>query len=207
MKNYLLIAIVLLSAGESNGQHIRLGIKAGAHNNIFKVITKGQFDDSNVFTSLGIQAGFLADIPVSSRFSLQPQLLYVSKGGVNENESGFRFNTIDLSLNCNWRYRDFFIGLGPNFSYSIKGRVLDNGKAIDLYSDATAMHLVKAERFEIGANIRMGYCFPGGLMLEANYTPGFNNIFSAVSAQSPTVEAHNSFFGLSVGYILQQKKK
>ena len=208
-KKLLAIFYVALSGLLASAQTVQFGIKAGPQQNVFLAVTAGQSSNSLVLTKLGFHAGFLADIKVKSSFSIQPQLLYIAKGGEEVVKNGFLFSTIDLPVNFLWHYEGFFAGAGPNFSYVISASGIAAGKKRNLFTDSLTKASFHTKHLEMGANFCMGYQFPGGFMLSVSYTPGFSSIFKPVDPQNGNTyaKAHNSFFGFSLGHLLQKTGK
>ena len=211
MKKQIITAFLAMAVLTAEAQTARFGIKAGANANTFYLKTEGTGSDSRFsLTKPGFHAGGLADISFGPNFSLQPQLLFAMKGGKIE-QSGttteFSFTTIDLPINLLYNYNGFFIGGGPNFSYGISGEGKSSGSPeIDLYEDDALGPESNFKRFEIGANVLMGYRFPGGFMFSANWTPGLSDIFEEGSASTGEGKANNSFFGFSIGYLFGSGK-
>lgn len=194
---------ILLITFSSQAQKIKLGIVGGPHNSIFFFGAEQAAANSSYFQKLGFHGGLLADFRLQSSFSIQPQLLFVMKGGKLPNGAGFDFNAVDMPVNFLYRYKGFFAGAGPNFSYLLSGKIkTTNGQSADIFNDDNVTATIEAKRLEIGANAILGYEFPGGFLLSANYAAGINSIFTnLVNPDEITLKAHNSYFGLSIGYM------
>lgn len=206
MKKQVITALFLSAVLTVQAQSTRFGIKAGPNGNTFYLKTEGTGSDSRFsLTKPGFHVGGIADISFSSNFSIQPQLLLVNKGGKIEqsgSETEFDFLTIDLPINFVYNHNGFFIGAGPNFSYGISAKGNATGSPeVDLYEDDALGPDSRFKRFEIGANVMMGYRFPSGFMLGSNWTPGLSDIFEEASGGTGTGKANNSFFGFSIGYV------
>lgn len=207
MKKNMLTAILFIAVLSAHAQtSTRFGIKGGVNGNTFYLKTEGTGSDSRFsLTKPGFHVGGLVDIAFGPHFSVQPQLLLAMKGGKIEQSGSatdFTFYTIDLPINLVYNYNGFFIGAGPNLSYGISGKGEATGSPeVDLYEDDALGPDSKFKRFEVGANVMMGYRFPGGFMLSSNWTPGLSDIFEEASSSTGTGKANNSFFGFSIGYV------
>jgi hypothetical protein len=212
MKKQIIAAFISAAALTANAQTTGFGLKAGVNANTFYLKTEGTGSDSRFsLTKPGFHIGGLADISFSPSFSIQPQLLFAMKGGKigqSGTDTEFDFYTIDLPINLLYRHNGFFIGGGPNFSYGVsaKGQATGNPE-IDLYEDDALGAGSRFKRFEVGANVLMGYRFPGGFMLSSNWTPGLTDIFEEGTGSTGVGKANNSFFGFSIGYIFGAKNK
>jgi hypothetical protein len=207
MKKNMLIAIVLMFVTVSiNAQNTTFGIKGGANSNVFYLKTEGTGSDTRYsLTKPGFHVGGIVNFQVSDRFSVQPQLLLVNKGGkitLDGDETEFDFLTIDVPINLLYNYNGFFIGAGPNISVGLSAKGKATGQPeIDLYDDDALGAGSNFKRFEIGANATLGFRFPSGLILSTNYTPGISDIYAEASGGTGTAKSHNSFWGFSIGYM------
>jgi hypothetical protein len=212
MKKIMLAASFLMVATISlNAQNTTFGIKAGANSNVFYLKTEGTGSDTRYsLTKPGFHVGGIVNLQVSENFSVQPQLLFVNKGGkitLSGDETEFDFYTIDVPINLLYNYNGFFIGAGPNISVGVsaKGKVTGQPE-IDLYEDDALGAGSNFKRFEIGANATLGYRFPSGLMFSTNYTPGLSDIYAEGTGGTGTAKSHNSMWGFSIGYMFGGKK-
>ena len=202
------IAVSLVLITSTHAQKTRFGLTGGPHSSIFLFGSEQANSNSSYFQKFGFHGGVLADISMQPGFSIQPQLLFALKGGKIPSDAGFDFTTVDLPVNFLYRYQGFFAGAGPNFSYLLSGKIkTSGGETADLFKDEAITDQIKVKRFEVGVNALLGYEFPGGFLLSANYAAGLNTIFESVDSNDPKFLAHNSYFGFSIGYMFQSKSK
>lgn len=201
------LSLVLTSS--VNSQKTRLGLTGGPHNSIFLFGAEDENSNSSYFQKLGFHGGLLADISIQPTFSVQPQLLFVMKGGKVPNDAGFDFLAVDLPINLLFHHQGFFAGAGPNFSYLLSGKLKTaGGETADLFNDEDITDQIDVKRLEIGVNALLGYEFASGFLLSANYSAGVNTIFKSVTnPNDPKLLAHNSYFGFSIGYMFGGKGK
>jgi hypothetical protein len=151
-----------------NAMKPKLGIKAGVN------LSNMYVDDvSDENMKVGLNAGFFAKLPVARGFSIQPELLYSSKGAKEEydnfleGEGEYRFNLnyVELPVLAVFNVgRNFNLHLGPYVSYlagvNIKD-LKDNG-TIDEIAE------LDADNFN-----RFDYGLVGGLGVDiSNFTLG-----------------------------------
>jgi len=200
MKKVLLSFAVMLMAGASFAQ-VKFGITAGPSfsSTTYKnpLVNNGNKKTSDMLT--GLRAGVTVDLPLADEFFIQPSLLYVGKGGKQENALGAdvktRLHYLELPLNFMYKPEvgtgNLFIGLGPYFSYALGGKVGDND--IDFGSD----NALQTKRMDAGANFQVGYELPMGLNFGLHTDLGLVNINGAGNDDN---RVKNTSFGVSVGY-------
>jgi hypothetical protein len=214
MKKLFVISIAIFASQFSSyAQSTRFGFTAGASFSNYNSKVDGESDNGNSLT--GITAGAFVDVPVGQHFSFQPAVNFVQKGTKDEFTEGDFKETIKLSVNCiemplNFLYNsngdkgNYFIGVGPSFSFSLSGKLkYDNG------TDSESENLTfgngeedALKAFDFGANFMTGYCFKNGLQVSANYNAGLTNLVPGGS-DNGTVKSH--YFGIKLGYLLKGK--
>jgi hypothetical protein len=203
-----ILSATLVFATAAKSQKVRLGIVAGPHSSIFLFGSEGAGANSSYLQKYSVHAGIVADLSIQPSFSIQPQLLFVLKGGKLPSGGEFEFSAIDLPINLLYRHNGFFGGLGPNFSYLLSGKLrTTGGEVADLFKDESFTNSITVKRLEIGINTLIGYEFAGGFLISANYAAGLNSIFESKDNAGANLLAHNSYFGFSFGYMFQGKGK
>jgi hypothetical protein len=196
----LTFTLLLVSAIGFSGyaQKTSFGIKAGVTSNYW-AFSHTESDAKLGGSKVGFYAGGIANIPLSAHLTFQPNLL-VSRKGARMEEQDFTTWNIELPAHLLYTHNGFFVGAGPNFSYGLDGRLksddISDGES-DIYSKGEVDNAFK--RFEIGSSVLIGYNFPGGLTLSANYVQGLNNIITGTTDHK--VKIYTSTFGFSVGYL------
>jgi len=199
----LLLFVCLLAAGgagpSANAQDVRIGLRVGP--------TFGFLNDSAVpFSSrdaatnanprLDIHVGGHASVPVTEHFALQPELLYVQKGG--------HFSQPRSQIYLVERYRVSYLQaalLGrrdisiptPLSLHLVAGLSVDAALGGTLQRDLRTATVNLGEhvglldtdqlrRWDLGALVGLSLGYPvdtGRLALEVRYTPGFRTVFSS----------------------------
>lgn len=207
MKKIAILAIAAVATTATYAQvTTTFGIKASAQNNLL-VWRQPANDDSRIsYTGIGFNVGGIADFKFSEHFSVQPQLLLASKGIKISDETKITMLNIDLPINLLYRHNGFFIGAGPSLSYGLSATVKQDGSDDeDLYEEEGGNDAF-FKRFDFGVNTTLGYEFPGGLLISANYNSGLSNL----SNNEDEGEYNHRSFGISIGYLFNKgaaKKK
>ncbi|MCO5239612.1 MAG: PorT family protein [Chitinophagaceae bacterium] len=208
-KTIIAMSAIIISCTTVKAQEVSFGFKAGIQQNIFslKYTEDGDWSRQSLLGT-GFHVGGIADISLSEQFSIQPQLLFNSKTTAMSSEMKLKMMAIDLPVNFLYKNNGFFAGLGPNFSYGLSAKSSGDSEQ-DLYKKYAGEDEDEAEgamlkRFELGANLTMGYQFENGLMISANYVQGLSNIAGAETAHT---KYSTRLLGLSVGYMIGGRAK
>lgn len=202
---FILSLLFVLAAKVTFAQKIVIGVKAGVQSSAFRIKSKEDGNKTVLEASgIGVMAGATASYSFSPKWSIQPNLLFTLKnGGILVNEGNTQQITVDLPLNVLYRHEGFFIGGGPNFSYglSAKGIPYDsNDPKENFYSETN--NGLRLKRFEMGINSLMGYEFPGGINVAANFTTGLSNI---LNLENESAKITTRMFGISIGYTFNKR--
>ncbi|HEV8504240.1 MAG TPA: porin family protein [Chitinophagaceae bacterium] len=155
-------------------------------------------------SNTGLHAGIFFQKNINKYFAIQPALLFSLRGGEIRNvdsTTNARLMNIELPVNFLYLYKHVMFGGGPNFSYSLNGRLKTNDSERDAF-DAHESFERTLKRVEFGGNLLIGYAFKKGFFITANYSPGFTNIYEGDGSAPSNVKANTQVFGLSVGYQL-----
>lgn len=210
-KILVLFSTVITTVTMTHAQTVSFGFKAGANANNLPLRTESGTVDDIVLDggTTGFHVGGIADFSFSPNFSLQPNLLFVMKGGGLFTEGKAQIFSIDLPINALYRHNGFFIGAGPNLSYGVSAKLkpYDTGdEDVDLYEEQPGDTEPPFNRFEVGVNALMGYQFPSGLTLGANFTRGFSNILNDEDGFIGTnTNISTRYIGFSIGYMFAKK--
>jgi len=112
------------------------GVKGGL-NVASQMVSEGR-SSSQTDARLGIHIGFFVELPISTRVSFQPELLYSMQGGkygVGRHTYTDRIDYINLPLMFKfyiWQQR-LSIDVGPQFGYMISAKVSRDGNSVSFY--------------------------------------------------------------------------
>ncbi len=169
----------------------RFGIKAGGN-----LSDLTNFDREK--SKIGFYAGVFMNAPISSEFSIQPEVVY-SQQGAKFKDFG---NVTDLKKNLGYinvpvmvQYNatpDFYLEAGPEFGFLVDAQ--DKGKVngVSYKSSGTDGY----NTFNFGMGLGAGYRFTPNISINARYTAGFTNIVKNNGGDS----VKNNNFQLGLGY-------
>ncbi len=212
MKKYVLLVATTLIFGTSTmiAQDVKLGAKAGVN---FAKLSGEAVEDADGRT--GFHVGFLAEIPLSERFAIQPELVY-SQQGLQSKETfdGTEFETkvkldyLNVPVMAKFYLIDgLSIEAGPQFGFNInaKQELEVTGGDTDSDFEITGEDDIKDEvsGFDLGIGGGLAYQLDNGLFFQGRYIYGLSNVPEDVDdAQGEDVEDDlvNSVLSLSVGF-------
>jgi hypothetical protein len=206
MKRIYVALVAVMITGIVSAQ-TRFGIKAGPNLANWTVKFEGEKDDEYK-SRTGFHFGAVIDHSISEKFSIQPQLLFVSKGAAIDHEDHTDkavVNAIDVPINFLFKAPagsgKFFIGGGPNLGFNLSAEIKsdeEGDEKLDIGSEEGEL-----KGFDFGLNFLAGYELNSGLFFSANYTPGISNLQNAPSGVDLT--ARSNYFGISIGYFFGGK--
>lgn len=180
----------------------KFGIKAGINlSNMFV----DEVSDENM--KVGLNAGFFAKLPLARGFSIQPELLYSSKGAKQnynnfisgEGEYRFNLNYIELPVLAVVNIgKNFNIHAGPYIAYlaSVNIKDLNDDGTIDNIADLDADNF---QRFDYGLAGGLGIDIQN-FVIGARYNYGLREIGKSGSLSGElTRDSRNSAISLYIG--------
>lgn len=182
MKKLFLVGALAL-VGAVNAQ--TFGVKAGM--NISNISNS---DDSK--SKIGLNAGVFLNAPIAANFSIQPEVLYNSKGAKSD------FEGFDLNLNLDYisvpvmfQYNatpQFYLEAGPEFSFLLSGKVKADGESEDVKESFKG--------FDMGIGLGAGYYFTPNIGITARYVAGVTDILDANDGDA----SRNGVFQVGLAY-------
>ena len=180
----------------------KFGIKGGV--NLTNMYVQDVSDEN---MKVGFNAGFFAKLPVTRGFSIQPELLYTSKGAKEtynnfiEGEGEYRFNLnyIELPVLAVFNVaKNFNLHAGPYISYLAAANIKD------LKDDGTMDEITELDADNFN---RIDYGVAGGFGIDisnftigARYNYGFREIGKSGSLSGRlTKDSKNSAISLYIG--------
>jgi hypothetical protein len=183
MKKLLLVtAITILGLAKVNAQDVDFGIKGGLN---FATLTGG--NNSEIGWTTDFNFGAMAEIKISEKFSLQPELIYSGQGyGSDDNSEGIiALNYLNIPIIAKYYIaKKLSLEAGPQIGFLLSTK----GGSKDYKS------LFKTTDF--GVNFGLGYKLDNGLNFGARYVLGLTNINAVGSTTNK-----NSVFQVSIGYF------
>ena len=177
-KVVVLVAVAILGFSNANAQKIKLGIKGGLN---FSEINND--NSGKRYRTSDFNLGFMSEIPISEKFSFQPELLYSGQGG-----SSINLNYLNLPIMGKY--------------YLTKGLSIEAGPQVGfLFSAKTSDRNIKSsfKNFDFGANFGLSYELKNGLNFEARYSLGLSKINKNTAVDFSNNK--NAVFQFTVGYF------
>lgn len=159
-------------AKSSGSESMKFGVKAGLNMTNFT----GDMD-SDAKTSFYI--GGLVDFTISDKFHVQPELLYSSEGA--DDDAGISYLRVPVMAKY-YVAEGFNLQAGPELAF----KVATEEDAVD--------EMTKSMDFGLGFGA--GYEMPNGLMFDARYNLGLNNIYDGPG----DADVKNTGFQIGIGY-------
>ncbi len=192
MKKSILIALIIGTILTAQAQNkVQFGVKGGLN---IANLTGEDVENSDARTAFHI--GAMAEIPLSEKFSFQPEILYSSQG-IKENDENAELKLDYLNVPIMMKYYvadKLSIELGPQFglllSADAKVEGEGEGDVKELFND-----------FDFGAGLGLGYKVGNGLNFGLRYNRGLSRVFDDTLFFAEETKAFNSVFQFSVGYL------
>jgi len=183
MKKIMLLAVVTaLGFTSANAQKMKLGVKGGLN---FASVSGDNTKGKDAVTSFNF--GVVSEIPVSGKFSFQPELMY-SGQGYSFNDNTIALNYLNIPLMAKYYLtKGLSVEAGPQagFLLSAKNEKTDIKKSFNT--------------FDLGVNFGLGYKLENGLNFGVRYNLGLTDINNLGNSFGKN---KNSVFQLSVGYFI-----
>ncbi|OBX26964.1 outer membrane protein with beta-barrel domain [Gelidibacter algens] len=211
MKNLFLVPLVVLFSAttiyaQSDEITPQFGVKGGVN---LSTVAGDDIGDQDLLTSFHL--GLFMEIPISERFSFQPEVLYSGQGftAVTRDESNF-FNTdgnVDYKLSYIqvplmakfYLVKGLYAEAGPQFGFKVKEEIDFNsdsdGGDIEIDSDDSQI-----KDFDTSLALGAGYKFDNGFSLSARYTYGLTTIVKDDSAFLGNSDIKNAVWQFGVGF-------
>lgn len=207
MKKLLFITVFLFifqanAQDESISKNIQIGAKAGIN---FATITG---DDPAIKGRTSFHLGGMAEIPISEKFSAQPELLFSSQGAKYEDEGSLNLNYLYVPLMGKYYVTDqLSLEVGPQIGYLLSAKAkydtIDNAPSPNTTgnkSGASESEDVKSDvkSIDAGLNFGVGYKLDPQINFSIRYNLGLldgNNLDNELG------KFKNSVIQVSFGYF------
>lgn len=197
MKKLALVFLAGLSLATAKAQ-IQFGVKAGA--NFANLRVSPSQDGFSLSNKIDFNGGVLVNIPLVSKLSLQPEVVYSGQGS-KFSESGFdgKYNFAYVNIPVLVKYKiaaGFFAETGPQFGILASAKVKEGSTSTDVKSS------VKSTDFAWALGV--GYNLPFNLGIDVRYNLGLSNI-SKDNTDNETLK--NGILQAGVFYLFGGGKK
>ncbi|MGO1751624.1 MAG: porin family protein [Psychroflexus sp.] len=191
------VGAILTSNAQSDSKVVQLGAKGGVN---FASVTGDDFDSPDSRTSFN--AGIVAEVPYSERFSLQAEVFYSGQGFEVEdiNVAGVNFDTNKVEYQLDYiqvpllakvyLIEGLNVYAGPQIGFKVNEEI--DYESGDVNVDDTM--LPEAQDFDFSGTVGAGYKFDNGFFVDARYNYGFSDLIK-------DTDSHNSVIQAGVGFM------
>ncbi len=202
MKKVFFIAVLaVFGVTATQAQEVRLGAKGGVNFSSLSGDGFDAFDDPEGRTSFHI--GAFAEIPLSERFSIQPEVLYsgqgfdlISREGADDTEVQLDYINVPVMAKV-YLIEGLYAEAGPQIGFNVKNEI--DSDPDDVGSGSTELDGDLFNDIDFSVGVGAGYRFNNGLFLNARYNFGLTDIVNNEDIPFD-VDAKNSVFAVSAGY-------
>lgn len=221
MKKALLILSILTTTIISQAQ-IRFGPEAGL------LFTKSEAASDEVKSKLGVgvRLGVLAELPISTRFSLQPGVYWGLRSSAQNVDYAILGQNVSAKTKYTFSYLEIpilavmkfdagpgriSVGLGPQIGLGLSGKMKVSGSGISVSADSSikfGSDPGQLKPLEISGAMAVGYELDMGAFARIGYQYGINNLANEEAGIKP--EFSMSSYSITVGYLIggiQRQKK
>lgn len=192
-KSILFIAAMVFSTTFVAAQEfVYFGVKGGVNFSNFSGDGWSGFDDGDARTAYHL--GLVSEIPVSDRFSIQPEVLYSAQGydivrRDNDSDLEHKLDYVTLPVLAKlYVVQGLSIEAGPQFGFLVDHEVGTGENDMDLPDD-------KINNFDLSLGLGASYKF-NKFFLYGRYNAGMTDIYDVEG-----VEAKNSVIQAGVGLL------
>lgn len=214
-KHYLFVLSFFIFNASIWAQQARFGVKAGL--NVSNIDNNDSFYDKNSNYRTSFHTGLFAEIPLSSKFSFKPELLYSSIGKVDEYDLNYRSfdleplsadsfklvqkrNYLAIPLTFRWFVGErFSINAGPQVSFLLN--TVSKAKGDDLPESFNEVYKASGDfKLDYGAVLGVGYTINDNLNIGLQYYRGLKDLFGDSDFDIIDRKAYHSVFQLTASY-------
>lgn len=195
-KSILFIAAMVLSTSFAAAQEfVYFGAKGGLNFSTFSGDGFSDFDE-NSKARTAYHLGLLAEVPVSSRFSIQPEVLYSAQGyDITEIEDAddieFQLDYVTVPVLAKFYVVDgFSLEAGPQFGFLVKNEIDSGDGSITLDDD-------NYNTFDLSLGLGASYKF-SNFFIYGRYNAGMTDIYETDGLD---IDAKNSVIQAGVGLL------
>jgi long-subunit fatty acid transport protein len=179
MKKIILSAAAVMAFGFANAQSVKFGAKAAV--NVASLT--GDIEDAS--SLVGFQVGGFAEIKISDKFAVQPELMFSAQGAESDGEK-LNLNYLNIPVLAKYYVaKSFSLEAGPQIGFLLSAK--EDGEDFKDYLSST----------DFGFNFGAGYDFTENLSAGLRYNLGLSNI---IDSEDNDGSIKNSVFSVSLGY-------
>jgi opacity protein-like surface antigen len=182
MKKIIFAAAAVFAFGLTNAQETRFGAKGAVNFSNFG----GDSEDTDM--KVGFAIGGFAEVKLSDKFAVQPELLY-SILGAKEGDVSANLNYIVIPVMAKYFVADqFSLEAGPQLGILMSAKATDGDNSADIKDGFNTT--------DFGFNFGAGYDVTEDINIGLRYSLGLSNILK----DSGDFKSNNTNIALSFGY-------
>jgi opacity protein-like surface antigen len=201
MKKIILTAVAVMAFAFSNAQETRFGVKGGINLHTLNG------DTEDVSSKVGFQIGGFAEIKISDKFAIQPEILFSTQGAKSKEvnnlftaEDKLNLSYLNIPVMAKFYVAEkFSLEAGPQIGFLLGAKSKYERKS-EVFGSVSGDEDVKDgfESIDFGVNFGAGYDFTENLSGGLRYNLGLSNIAKTEAGENYKI--NNSVFSLSVAY-------
>lgn len=202
-KSILLIAIALLSIGSLSAQEsVYFGVKGGVNFSTFSGDGFRDFENPDSRTSFNL--GLLAEIPLSEKFSIQPEVLYSGQGydissRDNANDVEYQLDYINVPVLAKYYIIEgLSIEAGPQIGFLVNSEI-DNDPSGD--GGDISLNEDQFNKVDLSVGLGASYKFRGGFFVNARYNIGLSDVYDDSFVGFNNSDVKHSVFQGGIGFM------
>lgn len=181
MKKIILSAVAVLAFGFTNAQ-VKFGAKAALN------VATLTGDTEGASSLIGFQIGGFAEIKVSEKFAIQPELMYSAQGSSYDEGGDDKFDYLNIPVMAKFYVADAFsLEAGPQIGFLLSAK--SDGTDVKDFITST----------DFGLNLGAGYDFTENLSAGLRYNFGLSNV-SDIDFEGEDFTVNNAVLSVSLGY-------
>lgn len=192
-KSILFMAAFVLSTTFAAAQeYVYFGIKGGVNFSTFSGDGFSDFNDESARTAYHL--GLLAEVPVSDRFSVQPEVLYSAQGfdiirREDKADIKHQLDYVNIPVLAKFYLTDgFSLEAGPQLGFVVNDQIGDGDNDVNFYDD---------DRNDLDVSLGLGASYKfNNFFLYGRYNAGLTDIYDRQGA-----DAKNSVVQAGVGLL------
>jgi hypothetical protein len=203
-KSVLLITIALFGITAMSAQeYVMFGVKGGVNFSTFSGDGSNAFNDPNGRTSFNL--GLLAEIPLTDKFSVQPEVLYSGQGydiaeRNNANDIEYQLDYINIPVLAKFYVFDgLALEAGPQVGFLVNSEIDSNPSSTN--NGEISLSEDQFNKVDFSVALGASYKFRGGFFVNGRYNIGltdiyddsFNNLLSGADAKHSVIQAGVGF--------------
>lgn len=214
-KLFLTATLAVLGLTTMNAQEVNFGAKAGVNIASLKSDNDGLKD---LDSKTSFHVGVMAELKLSDKFAVQPELLFSSQGAKEEQsvealgiktstEANYDFNYLNLPVMAKYYVTDgLSLEAGPQVGFLMsakaKSKIKVSGNGANNESEDTEDLKDTSKSIDFGLNFGAGYKLENGLSIGARYNLGLSNIAdTSKNNVNNDTKIKNGVIQVSVGYF------